>query len=52
MKESLCGLKGSPTVVKKIDNVVLETKDIKNIENSETGINQLIHELLEDHIIG
>ncbi len=47
-----CGLKGSPTMVKKIDNVVLETKDIRNIPNTESGIKLLIHELLEDHIIG
>ncbi len=49
---SSCGLKGSPTMVKKIENVVLETKDIKNIPNREPDIKQLIHELLEDHIIG
>lgn len=47
-----CGLDGSPTKVKEIENIVLETKDIKNIENTEAGIKSLIHELLNDHIIG
>lgn len=50
-KAEMCGLKGSPTMVKKIDNVVLETGEIKHIENNEAGINALIHELLEEHII-
>jgi electron transfer flavoprotein beta subunit len=48
----LCGLKGSPTMVKKVENIVLEANDIRNIDNSDEGINSLIHELLADHIIG
>jgi len=48
----LCGLKGSPTMVKKVENIVLEANEIANIENTDEGINSLIHELLADHIIG
>jgi electron transfer flavoprotein beta subunit len=46
------GLKGSPTKVKQIQNVILTSGNFKNIEPSETGINSLIHELIEDHTLG
>ena len=46
------GLKGSPTKVKKIQNVVLTGADFKNIDPTETGITELIHELIEDHTLG
>ena len=46
------GLKGSPTKVKKIQNVVLTGADFKNIEPTEAGVNGLIHELIEDHTLG
>ena len=46
------GLKGSPTKVKKIQNVVLTGADFKNIEPTDDGINELIHELIEDHTLG
>lgn len=49
---TLCGLSGSPTKVKKIENVVLTTGDVKQIENTEAGIKELILELVEEHIIG
>ncbi len=51
-EESECGLAGSPTKVKKIENVVLTATDIKLIPNTEDGINGLIHELRQEHIIG
>ena len=47
-----CGLAGSPTKVKKIDSVVLTAADIKYIEPSEAGINELIHGLIADHTFG
>ncbi len=47
-----CGLAGSPTKVKKIDSVVLEAGEFKNIENSEAGLKALVSELMEEHIIG
>jgi len=46
------GLKGSPTKVKKIESVVLQGSDFKNIEPTNDGINNLIHELIEDHTLG
>lgn len=46
------GLKGSPTKVKQIENVVLGGGSLKNIEPSIEGISGLVHELIEDHILG
>ena len=46
------GLKGSPTKVKKIDNVVLAHKEGERVENSEAAINELVVSLMRDHIIG
>ena len=51
-KPEECGLSGSPTMVKKIQNVVLTVSDMKQIPNSEAGINELVHELIAEHIIG
>ncbi len=48
----LCGLSGSPTKVKKIQNVVLTAGDVKEIPNTQEGVNELVHELIEEHIIG
>ena len=47
-----CGLTGSPTKVKKIDSVVLTAADIRYIEPTETGINEMIHGLIADHTFG
>ncbi|MCP3965188.1 MAG: electron transfer flavoprotein subunit beta/FixA family protein [Lentisphaerae bacterium] len=46
------GLLGSPTKVKQIQSVVLTGGDAKNVEPSEAGVNDLIHELIEDHTLG
>jgi electron transfer flavoprotein beta subunit len=46
------GLAGSPTKVKKIENVILTASDFKKIENTEASVNELIHELIEDHTLG
>jgi len=43
--ESLLGLSGSPTKVKKIDNVVLAQKQNKTLTDSDTDIEQLMREL-------
>ena len=48
---SICGLAGSPTKVKKIENVVLAVNDIKQIPCTEAGIHGLMQELKSDHII-
>lgn len=47
-----CGLKGSKTWVKKIQNVVLAAREPKQIENTQDGISLLIQELTQEHIIG
>jgi len=49
---SRIGLKGSPTKVKQIENVVLTANDIVKIEPTEQGVNNLIHELIKDHTLG
>ncbi len=46
------GLSGSPTKVKKIDNVVLQAKDARKIEPSDAEINLLMKELIDSHTIG
>lgn len=46
------GLTGSPTKVKKIDNVVLQAKDAKKLTTADEGINELMKELIESHVIG
>lgn len=46
------GLHGSPTKVHKVESVVLAAGGYKNIEPSKEGLNQLIDELLNDHILG
>jgi electron transfer flavoprotein beta subunit len=46
------GLSGSPTKVKKVENVVLQSKEAKVITSSDEDINQLMSELIENHTIG
>jgi len=46
------GLQGSPTKVKKIENVVFQAKDTKRLTASDTEINGLMVELIENHTIG
>ncbi|MEG2666784.1 MAG: electron transfer flavoprotein subunit beta/FixA family protein, partial [Bacteroidales bacterium] len=49
---SRLGLSGSPTKVKKIDNVVLAQKDAKEMDASDACIDSLMQELISIHIIG
>ncbi|HQO09937.1 MAG TPA: electron transfer flavoprotein subunit beta/FixA family protein [Clostridiales bacterium] len=46
------GLAGSPTKVKKIDNVVLQSKDSKVIRDNDTEIRQLMQDLITNHTLG
>ena len=46
------GLTGSPTKVKKIDNVVLQASDAKRVEATDADINLLMKELIDSHTIG
>ncbi len=48
----MLGLSGSPTKVKKIENVVLQQKDSVNLSDSDKDVELLIKELLSAHIIG
>ncbi len=46
------GLEGSPTKVKKIDNVVLQAKDSRRISPNDEEIEDLMKELITSHTIG
>lgn len=46
------GLSGSPTKVKKIENVVLQAKDAKVVQPTDADINLMMKELIESHTIG
>jgi electron transfer flavoprotein beta subunit len=48
---TICGLAGSPTKVKKIDNVVLAAGEMKEIPGTRAGVEELMHELMSEHII-
>ena len=47
-----CGLSGSPTKVKKIENIVFQAKESKTITGSDEDVENLIVELLANHTIG
>ncbi len=49
---SQCGLAGSPTKVKSIENVVFSAKDARRIENEDGEIENLVKELIANHTIG
>ena len=48
----MLGLSGSPTKVKKIENVVFQHKDSKVITSDEKEIDALMLELINSHVIG
>ena len=50
--ESQLGLAGSPTQVHKINYVVLETTESKDIPATQEGIQALIQELVKEYIVG
>jgi electron transfer flavoprotein beta subunit len=45
------GIPGSPTKVKKIESVVLTGGEYHDIPPTDEGINKLVHELIEEHIL-
>lgn len=47
-----CGLNGSPTKVKTVQNIVFKTKESKTLTSSDNDIDNLIKELLTNHTIG
>ena len=49
---SQCGLAGSPTKVKAVQNIVFQAKESKTLTSSDADIEGLVMELLNDKIIG
>ena len=47
-----CGLSGSPTKVKKIENIVFQAKESKTLTGSDADVENLIVELIANHTIG
>ncbi|MDR1380956.1 MAG: electron transfer flavoprotein subunit beta/FixA family protein [Tannerella sp.] len=47
-----CGLSGSPTKVKTIQNIVFQAKESKSITGSDGDIDELMAELISNHTIG
>lgn len=47
-----CGLAGSPTKVKAVENIVFKAKENKILTGSDEDINALVQELLASHTIG
>ncbi len=45
------GMAGSPTKVKKIESVVLAGRESTQIPPTQEGIDKLVHELIEEHIL-
>lgn len=50
--EQQLGLTGSPTKVKKIENVVFQAKEAKRLEATDEALEGLIRELIAAHTIG
>jgi len=50
--EKWLGLSGSPTKVKKVENVVLQMKASKVLTSTDEEINWLMKELIDNHTIG
>ena len=46
------GIGGSPTKVKKVDNIVFQSKESRRLEDFDEDINVLMQELISSHIIG
>ena len=47
-----CGLSGSPTKVRKVENIVFQAKESKRYTASDEDIKALVGELLSNHTIG
>ena len=47
-----CGLSGSPTKVKRIENVSFQAKESKKLTDKDEDISELMKELIENHTIG
>ena len=47
-----CGLSGSPTKVKTIENIVFQAKESRSLTDSDADIEALMKELISNHTIG
>ncbi|MPM86944.1 hypothetical protein SDC9_134037 [bioreactor metagenome] len=47
-----CGLSGSPTKVKKIENVIFQAKESRRLTDDDVDIEDLMKELIDSHTIG
>ena len=47
-----CGLAGSPTKVKNVENIVFQAKESKTISAADAEVEALVKELLANHTIG
>ena len=47
-----CGLPGSPTKVKKIENVVFSAKEAVHLTDSDSEVEDLVKQLIANHTIG
>ena len=47
-----CGLAGSPTKVKAVQNIVFKAKESKRLTAADADVESLVKELLESHTIG
>ena len=47
-----CGLRGAPTKVKAVKNIVFQAKESKTLTGSDADVEGLIKELLNEKIIG
>ena len=47
-----CGLSGSPTKVKAVQNIVFKAKESKRLTGSDNDVESLVKELLDSHTIG
>lgn len=47
-----CGLSGSPTKVKSVQNIVFQAKESKTLSSSDEDVKALMKELIEEKIIG
>ncbi len=52
VEDGALGLSGSPTKVKKIENVVFKARESKVLSGNDTEIDELMKELITNHTIG
>ncbi|HIT49361.1 MAG TPA: electron transfer flavoprotein subunit beta/FixA family protein [Candidatus Coprenecus stercoripullorum] len=50
--EKSYGMSGSPTKVKKIENIILSAKESRRLTSSDADIDSLVKELISSHTIG